>query len=149
MSIRHLGVAAGCALTVLTAAAIATGPPSSTLEPVVLAGPLAGDAHPAAAPTPPKPKPKPKPAATSAAAANRTCNKGFTQGRIGGVSKCLAAGQQCQQTHAADYTRYGLTCTGVKGVFRLHSKTAAPRKLAHPAVRKPAVAAKPAAPKKP
>jgi hypothetical protein len=40
----------------------------------------------------------------------RKCAPNYTPGVIGGVSKCLAAGQLCRQAHAADYTKYGFRC---------------------------------------
>jgi len=52
------------------------------------------------------------------------CPPNFTQGTIGGVPKCLAAGQQCQQAHAADYTKYGFRCTLVGRRYQL-TKTGA------------------------
>ena len=55
----------------------------------------------------------------------RKCATNFTQGSIGGVSKCLAAGQQCQQAHAADYTRYGFRCALVGKRYQL-TKTGGP-----------------------
>ena len=52
----------------------------------------------------------------------RTCAANYTRGAIGGVSKCLAAGQLCQQAHTADYTRYGFRCGLVGKRYQL-SKT--------------------------
>jgi hypothetical protein len=52
----------------------------------------------------------------------RKCAPNYTPGVIGGVSKCLAAGQLCQQAHTADYTRYGFRCSLVGKRYQL-SKT--------------------------
>lgn len=35
---------------------------------------------------------------------------GFVTATIGGKTKHIKAGQQCQKAHASDYTQYGFTC---------------------------------------
>ena len=54
----------------------------------------------------------PKTSASSAGGATGTksCPGGDTSGVIGGKSKCLHAGQECSEKHAADYVQYGFTC---------------------------------------
>lgn len=69
----------------------------------------------------------------------KTCAANYTQGTIGGQPKCLAAGQQCQQANAKDYTQYGFTCGKVGTRFQLTKNSGA-----KPAA-KPTVAPKPAA----
>lgn len=94
-----------------------------------------------AAPQPAIGKPAPKPAPKPATPAK--CAGGYTQGSIGGASKCLAAGQQCQQAHVGDYTKYGFSCSKVGARYQLSKRGAVPAK---PAVAKGAKpAAKPAA----
>jgi hypothetical protein len=66
------------------------------------------------------------------------CAANYTQGTIGGQSKCLAPGQQCQQANVKDYTQYGFSCGKVGTRFQL-TKTSGAKPAA-----KPAVAAKPA-----
>jgi hypothetical protein len=61
----------------------------------------------------------------SAAAAPKKCAANFTTATIGGQQKCLAAGQQCQQTHAADYKKYGFTCSKVGNRYELSKNGAA------------------------
>lgn len=39
---------------------------------------------------------------------------------IGGQSKCIARGQYCARAHAADYRRYGLSCTKRDARGRYH-----------------------------
>lgn len=68
------------------------------------------------------------------------CAANYTQGTIGGQSKCLAPGQQCQQANAKDYTRYGFSCGKVGTRFQL-TKTSGAKPAAKPA---PKPAAKPA-----
>ena len=51
-----------------------------------------------------------KPATATAAPGARPCPTRDTSARIGGASRCLAAGQQCSAKHAADYPAYGFTC---------------------------------------
>lgn len=70
----------------------------------------------------------------------RKCAPNYTPGTIGGVSKCLAAGQLCQQAHAADYTKYGFRCSLVGKRYQLTKTTPA---------RKPGLAPHPTAPVKP
>lgn len=67
----------------------------------------------------------------------RKCAPNYTQGAIGGVSKCLAAGQQCQQAQAAAYTRYGFRCGLVGKRYQLTKTNAAaphPGLIPHPRV---------------
>ena len=47
------------------------------------------------------------------------CAANYTQGTIGGQSKCLSPGQQCQQANAKDYTQYGFSCGKVGTRFQL------------------------------
>jgi hypothetical protein len=66
------------------------------------------------------------------------CPANFTSGVIGGQSKCLAQGQQCQQPNTGDYTHYGFDCVKAGNRYQLRSRTKpAP---ARPAVAKPAPA---------
>lgn len=44
------------------------------------------------------------------ATGTKSCPGGDVSGVIGGASKCLHAGQECSQKHAADYTQYGFAC---------------------------------------
>jgi hypothetical protein len=76
----------------------------------------------------------------------KKCPANFTTGVVGGQSKCLAPGQQCQQPNAGDYTRYGFTCTKVGNRYQLQGKAAGKPAPAKPAAAKPAPA-KPAPPK--
>lgn len=46
----------------------------------------------------------------SAAAGTKTCSAGYTAAMIGGVSKCLAPGQECSSKHINDYPQYGFRC---------------------------------------
>lgn len=132
--IRRLLATTGCA-----AAAVAlVGLPSMAQTPTTTAGvSLAAhsqvlDFGPTPHPAPPHPTP-PHPAPVRPA--SRTCAANFTQGSIGGVSKCLSAGQQCQQAHAADYTRYGFRCGSVGNRYQL-TKTGATRPgPSHPVAR--------------
>lgn len=48
--------------------------------------------------------------ASSASPGIKTCPAGDTAARIGGVSKCLAVGQQCSAKNASQYPAYGFTC---------------------------------------
>ena len=45
------------------------------------------------------------------ATGGKSCPGGDTSGVIGGKAKCLHAGQECSEKHAADYAQYGFTCT--------------------------------------
>lgn len=74
------------------------------------------------------------------------CAGNFVSGSIGGQSKCLSAGQQCQQANAKDYTQYGFACNKVGTRYQL-AKTAGAKPTAKPAVAKPKPAAAPAKPK--
>lgn len=51
-----------------------------------------------------------KPSTAARVPGTKTCPTGDTSARIGGASRCLAAGQQCSAKHAADYPAYGFTC---------------------------------------
>ena len=70
----------------------------------------------------------------------KKCAANFTSGVIGGQSKCLAAGQQCQQQNAGDYTRYGFDCNKVGTRFQLSRRGGAAPAPAKPAPAKPAPA---------
>lgn len=80
----------------------------------------------------PAPKPAPKPATPA------KCGAGYTQGSIGGASKCLAAGQQCQQANVGDYTKYGFSCSKVGARYQLSKRGAASAKPAVTKGAKPA-----------
>jgi hypothetical protein len=66
------------------------------------------------------------------------CAPNFVTGSIGGQTKCLANGQLCQRAHAADYTRYGFTCTDVGNRFVLRKNTRTPLRPTPTAPPKPA-----------
>ena len=70
----------------------------------------------------------------------KNCAANYTSGVIGGQPKCLAAGQQCQQQSAADYTRYGFNCAKVGNRFQLSRRGGAAPAPAKPAPAKPAPA---------
>ena len=44
------------------------------------------------------------------AALAKTCSAGFTHAVIGGVHKCLRAGEFCARRYDAQYRRYGYRC---------------------------------------
>jgi hypothetical protein len=72
------------------------------------------------------------------------CAANFVPGTVGGQSKCLSAGQHCQQASAKDYTQYGFACNKVGTRYQL-ARTTTTKPAAKPAA-KPAVAkSKPAA----
>jgi hypothetical protein len=73
----------------------------------------------------------------------KKCPANFTTGVIGGQSKCLAAGQQCQQPNTGDYTRYGFDCVKAGNRYQLRSRTASKVAPLKPAPARPA-AVKPA-----
>lgn len=60
------------------------------------------------------PKSAATPAATGATPSGSTgstsCPAGDVGGVVGGKGKCLHAGQECSEKHAADYTQYGFAC---------------------------------------
>jgi len=120
--IRRLAVT-----TTLGAVAAATLIASSTtggqLALTNMTTPISNDAYSIAAPPP----------------APRKCPPNFVAGTIGGQSKCLAPGQQCQQAHVSDYTHYGFTCNKAGNAYKL-TKTSNTR----PGPAKPPVSAKPA-----
>jgi hypothetical protein len=70
--------------------------------------------------------------AVTAAPPAKKCPANMTSGTIGGQTKCLQAGQQCQQAHAADYTKFGFTC-GKNGTKYTLTKKGAPTKPTTPA----------------
>src|SRR6476646_2087981 len=41
-----------------------------------------------------------------------TCGSASVPGLVGGVAKCLHAGEFCSAAHAGDYRRYGFSCVG-------------------------------------
>ena len=80
----------------------------------------------------------------SAVPAPKKCPANFASGTVGGQSKCLAAGQQCQQAHAVDYSHYGFNCGKVGTRYQLSKPTpgrpvTAKAATAKPATPKPAV----------
>jgi hypothetical protein len=100
------------ALGAATAATLLVGMAGSgQLALASMSTPLSPYGHSAATPPPPPP-PSPK-----------KCPANTVQGTIGGQSKCLAVGQQCQQARAADYTRFGFTCTKVGNTYVLRKPT--------------------------
>ena len=57
---------------------------------------------------------------TSASASG--CSSGFVSAKIGGIHKCLHAGEHCQRMYAAQYKRHGFDCLWSKGAYRLESR---------------------------
>jgi hypothetical protein len=49
----------------------------------------------------------------------KTCPSDFTHATIGGVQKCLHAGEYCSHAEARQYRRYQFKCVLVNGVYRL------------------------------
>jgi hypothetical protein len=96
MIIRHL-----TATTAIAGALLAGAVTGGQLTLTSMSGPLSDFSH----------------AAPAAGAAK--CPGNLTSGTIGGQSKCLGAGQQCQQAHAGDYTRFGFTCGKVGSRYQL------------------------------
>lgn len=74
------------------------------------------------------------------------CAANFVPGTVGGQSKCLGAGQQCQQASAKDYTQYGFACNKVGTRYQLAKTNTKPaaKPAPKPAVVKPKPAAAPA-----
>jgi len=70
----------------------------------------------------------------------KKCAANFTSGVIGGQTRCLAAGQQCGQQNAKDYTRYGFNCAKVGNRYQLSRRGAAGPNPPKPAPAKPAQA---------
>lgn len=68
------------------------------------------------------------------------CPANFTSGVIGGQSKCLAQGQQCQQPNTGDYTHYGFDCVKAGNRYQLRSRSANRVTPLKPAPAKPAPA---------
>jgi hypothetical protein len=99
MMIRHL-----TATTAIAAALMAGAVTGGQLTLTSMSGPLSDFSH----------------AAPAAGAAK--CPGNLTSGTIGGQSKCLGAGQQCQQAHAGDYTRFGFSCGKVGNRYQLTAK---------------------------
>jgi hypothetical protein len=92
------------------------------------------------APTPSLPIPASGAATTSSAApaaSAKTCPAGQASGVIGGVSKCLSAGQECQAAHASDYPRYGFDCTQTNGRYLLKSRSSTGGKSSPPSKSSP------------
>src|SRR5690348_1717576 len=48
--------------------------------------------------------------ATHGAALHATCSSSYTSALVGGVPKCLRAGEYCSPGAEADYERYGFSC---------------------------------------
>jgi len=55
-------------------------------------------------------------------ASSGNCATGYVAGTVGGQSKCLQNGQQCQEQNASDYRKYGFTCTKNNGRYELKKK---------------------------
>jgi len=111
--IRRFAVSAALSAA---AAAVLTG--AATAGPLALASmdtPLAAGGH-----------------VSVTAAAPKKCAGNFVTGTIGGQQKCLAAGQQCQQAHTADYTKYGFTCKKVGTRYQLSKNGTQPKPGAKP-----------------
>ncbi len=51
------------------------------------------------------------PVVSASAADSPIAHAACKRATIGGASKCIARGQFCAKAHAADYRRYGLSCT--------------------------------------
>lgn len=54
-----------------------------------------------------------------AAALAKTCRSGYTHAVIGGVQKCLHAGEYCSHSEASQYRRYHYVCDDINGTYRL------------------------------
>lgn len=50
----------------------------------------------------------------------KSCSSGYVKGTIGGVVKCLRAGEYCTIKYKAQYVKYGFTCSGSPA--RLHKR---------------------------
>jgi hypothetical protein len=50
----------------------------------------------------------------------KTCGSGYVKGTIGGVKKCLRAGEYCSLRYKHQYLKYGFTCSG--NPARLHHR---------------------------
>jgi hypothetical protein len=50
----------------------------------------------------------------------KTCSSGYVKGIIGGVVKCLRAGEYCSLSYKRQYLKYGFTCSG--NPARLHHR---------------------------
>jgi hypothetical protein len=103
--IRHFAVCA--ALSTVAAAVVVAGGTSGPAPTTtgMQSAPVAYERHITAGPAPKK------------------CSAGYATGTIGGQPKCLKAGQQCQQKQAADYGKYGFTCTKVGNRYQLNGKS--------------------------
>jgi hypothetical protein len=60
------------------------------------------------------------------APAHALCGAGYVDGVIGGVHKCLRAGEFCSAGHEPDYERYGFTCVDGHLKSRTSSTTTGP-----------------------
>ena len=47
---------------------------------------------------------------TSEGSSAGKCPMGYVAGVVGGQSRCLQTGQQCEQQNASDYQKYGFSC---------------------------------------
>ena len=90
-----------------------TAAPSAAAPVRTAAAPSAAAASPAAAAS----------SAAGAATGTKTCTAGHTAAVIGGVSKCLAPGQECSSKHVNDYPQYGYTCEQNGTRYTLKKKT--------------------------
>jgi hypothetical protein len=62
---------------------------------------------------PPSSSPSMSSTSSKAASSSMTTSSssgGYVTATIGGQTKHIKAGQQCQSKHASDYTQYGFTC---------------------------------------
>ena len=71
--------------------------------------PTAASAHPA-----------PQAMAATTLVPAKTCSAGYVKGTIGGVVKCLRAGEYCSLRYKSQYLKYGFTCSGSPA--RLHHR---------------------------
>jgi hypothetical protein len=62
------------------------------------------------------------PGGSSSGSSSGACAAGYVAGTVGGQPKCLQNGQQCQPQNAADYRKYGFTCTKANGRYQLKPK---------------------------
>lgn len=56
----------------------------------------------------------------------KSCSRGYVHGKIGGVQKCLRAGEYCAHRYSNQYHRYGFNCVLYRksGTYRLKHRIA-------------------------